>query len=518
MHGERCEVAVPSTRSSELARIAAEAARADTSSVRFAVRHGPAEPRPDPIYATTGQPQDAMSDTNLWPSDFSLFSAAGLSVCASTWPSAKSAFSGPVQIGQPLPTGRPDTHSYSGLTVPNPGFLNESTRRIDVLVTLGSTHWSPSYRDSLMYSRVIERLARLAMERAGGPILHLVTPAAPFQDQHVSERGDGSNERLRDAIGPCIRMSVGVDPTLSAARLDFEMGLASLAEQYGLGLRLDDRRFNRVRGEWFTIRGFDRERYRRERNRLFPDAPMQPPKQALIVTAMAPARVGLTTEVTEALRARGIGVLAASISTMRKTAFINLVLPAADGIGPLPPAWSGDWEHAMKMLADRCATDGTPDATGRNDESVVNDCKVAISAAMRCTYPSSSRRTGASITGRVPYPLWLRWEIPDRMTDTPGLLAEVQANLEPYTEQCEVAYAQSRLVGGDVVRGRAKLIVVLADGHRDHTEAQRVLTDVAERAQERTLEQVLALRGIAARARLRLTPRERWLVYTRVSA
>jgi hypothetical protein len=511
-------VAVPSTRSSELARIAAEAARVDTSSVRFTVRHGPAGPHPDPIYGEAARPNGVTPDTDLWPSDFSLFSAAGLSVCASTWPSATSAFTGPVQIGQPQPTGRPDTHSYSGLTVPNPGFLNESTRRIDVLVTLGSTHWSPSHRDCLMYSLITERLARLAMERAGGPILYLLTPAAPFQDQHVSERGDGSSERLRDAIGPCFRMSVGVDPTMSVARLDFEMGLAALAEQYGLGLKLDDRRFNRVRGEWFTIRGFDRERYRRERNRLFPDAPMQPPKQALVVSAMAPARVGLTTEVTEALRAREIGLLAASICSMRKIAFITLVLPAAEGIGPPPPAWSGDWDHAMKTLADRCATDGAPDTTERNDDGAVTDCKFAVSAPMRCSYPPSSRRTGASMTGRVPYPLWLRWEVPHRTIDTPGVLAKVQANLEPYTQECEVAYAQSRLVGGDVVRGRAKLIVVLADGHRDHSEAQRVLTDVAERAQERTLEQALAQRDIAARARLRLTPRERWLVYTRVSA
>jgi hypothetical protein len=511
-------VPVPSTRSSELARIAAEAARADTSSVRFTVRHGPAGLYPDPIYGDTGQPQDATSDPDLWPSDFSLFSAAGLSMCASTWPSAKTAFSGPVQIGQPEPTGRLDTCSYAGLTVPNPGFLNESTRRIDVLLTLGSTHWSPSYRDCLMYSLITERLARLAMERAGGPVLYLHAPAAPFQDQHVSERGDGSNERLRDAIGPCFRMSVGVDPNMSVARLDFEMGLAALAEEYGLGLRLDDRRFNRVRGEWFSIRGFDRERYRRERNRLFPEASMQPPKQALVVTVMAPARVEMTAQVTEALRARGIGVLAASISTMRRIGFVNFVLPAAEGTGPPPPAWSGDWDHAMKMLADRCAVDGSRNATDRGDESAVTDCKFAVSAAMRCSFPASSRRTGATMTGRVPYPVWLRWEVPHRMVDTPGLLARVQSNLDPYAQECEVAYAQSRLVRGGVVRGRAKLIVMLADGHRDNAEAQRVLTDVAERAQERTLEQVLARQGIAGRVRLRLTPRERWLVYSRVSA
>jgi hypothetical protein len=509
---------VPSTRSSELARIAAEAAGADTSSVRFAVRHGPAGPYPDPIYGPTGQSGDAeLSEPR--PSDFSLFSVAGLAMCASTWPSATSTFSVPVQIGQPEPTGRPDTHSYSGLTVPNPGFLNESIRQIDVLLTLGSTHWSPSYRDCLMYSLITERLARLAMERAGGPLLHLLTPASPFQDLHMSERGDGSNERLRDAVGPCFRMSIGVDPNMSSARLDFEMGLARLAEEYGLGLKVDDRRFNRVRGEWFTIRGFDRERYRRERNRLFPDAPMQLPKHALIATVMAPARVGMACQIAGALRARGIGLLAASISNMRRIGFINLVLPAAEDAGPPPPAWSGDWDHAMKTLVDRCATDRGTDPQGKDDESVVNDYKFAVSPPMRCVYPASSRRTGASATGRVPYPVWLRWEVSHHMIDTPGLLAKVQANLEPYAQQCEVAYAQSRLVRGNLVRGRAKLVVMLAQSHPDGTEAQRMLIEVAERAQERTLEQLLAIRTAeAGRARLRMSPRERWLVYARVSA
>ena len=41
-----------------------------------------------------------------------------------------------------------------------------------------------------------------------------------------------------------------------------------------------------------------------------------------------------------------------------------------------------------------------------------------------------------------------------------------------------------------MVRGLAKLIVVLARGH---AEAQRQLTDVAERAQEQTLKQLLAV-------------------------
>lgn len=498
------------SRSSELAKIAAEAAGVDTSSVRFVVTHNAAGADTEPIWRGTWQGQ--MGEPEVWPTDFSLFSAAGMSMSASAWPSPISAFAGPVHMDQPTVIARAST--YSGLSVPNPGSLNESTRRIDVLVTLGSTPWSPLYRDCLMNALVIERLSNLAMERGGGPVLHLHTPVAPFSDQHVSERGDGSSERLRDAIGPCIRMSVGVDPNTSNARLDFEVGLTALAEEYGLGLKLDDRRFNRVRGEWFTIRGFDRERYRYQRNRLFPQAPMLPPKRALIATLVGPARVGMTVQLIAALRARGIGVVAASISSMRRIAFINLVLPAAVGTRPLPQPWTGDWDDAMKTLASRCAPDRSWQGDETGDESVVTDCKFAVSAPMRCSFPPSSRRTGASTTGRIPYPLWLRWEMPHRAMDTPRLLAQVQANLKPYAEQCDVAYAQSRLVRSDVVRGRAKLIVVLLQGPRDHARAQQQLTDVALRTQEQTLEELLAVREIErARARLRISPRERWLAY-----
>lgn len=507
-------MSVKSTRSSELATIAAEAAGADTASVRFTILHGPDRPGLEPLWEQTGQADGAGQGWELWPTDFSLFSAAGLSVCAGTWPSAASTFSGTVHVDQPMATDRLDTCSHSGLTVPNPGFLNESTRRIDVLVTAGSTHWSPSYRDALMNCLVIKRLSGLAQERAGGPVLHLQTPVAPFQDQRVSERGDGSNERLRDAIGPCIRLSVGMDPNMAAARLDFEAGLASLAEEYGLGLKLDDRRFNRVRGEWFTIRGFDRERHRRERGRLFPHAPMRLPKRAVLATVVGPARVGMTARVTGALLAHGIGVLAASIFIMRKIAFVNLILPAPDDAGPAVPAWSGDWDQAIATLVDRCAGDRWQISGESGDEGRITDHKVALSAPIRCSYPPSSRRTGASMTGRVPYPLWLRWEVPWRTVDTPWILGRLRANLEPYTQQCEVAYAHSRVVRGDTVGGRAKLIVVLADGHRDHAEAERALTGVAERAQERTLEQLQAVPGIeAGRSRMRLSPRERWLAY-----
>jgi len=505
-----------STRSSELARIAAEAAGTSSSSVRFTLIHGPANGQDGPLPMALDSPDPDKEDPDAWPTDFCHFSAAGLSVSTSTWPSAVSAFSGRVQIGPPEHTGRRGTFSYSGHAVPNPGFIHQSTRKVEVLIALGNTHWSPTYREALMQALVIEKLTGLAAER-DAPVLHLHTPVAPFPQAHGSERGDGSNERLRDAIGPCLRFAIGVDPTMSDVRLDFETELAALAEEYGFGLKLDDQRFNRVRGEWFTIRGFDRERYRQARGKLFPEASVLTPKRAVIASVVGPSRAGTTAAAVAALRARGIGVLAASISTMRKTTFINLVLPvAADAPGRFPQ-WSGGWLDALPRLGD-CAGH-RPGAAGEADEGLIADWKVALSPAMRCSYPQSSQRTGATTTGRVPYPIWLWWQLPYRTVDTPALLAEVQAALQPHTRRCEVAYAQSRLCRGDVVRGRAKLIVMLSQENRDHAAVQRLLTDATEAAQERLRERLPALGGVdAGKVRLRLSPRERWLTYAGISA
>lgn len=501
-----------STKSSELARIAAEAAGTHFSSVEFTLTHANG-PLPTALVSTDPDKEDP----NAWPTDFCHFSVAGLSMSMSTWPSAMSAFSGRVQIGLGEDDGRRDTYAYFGHAVPNPGFLNQSTRKVEVLITLGNTHWSPTYREALMQALVIEKLTGLAAER-DAPVLHLHTPVAPVPQTNQNERGDGSSERLRDAIGPCLRFSVGVDPQMSETRLDFEAELAALAEEYGFGLKLSDQRLHRVRGEWFTIRGFDRERYRQARGRLFPEAPARTPRRAVIASIVGPSRTGTTAAAVAALRARGVGVLAASISSMRKTTFINLVLPVAADSPPAAPArWTGGWREALPRLSG-CAGH-RPAAADEPDDSVIADWKVAVSPAMRCSFPPSSQQTGATITGRVPYPIWLWWQLPHRTVDTPTLLAEVQAALRPHTRRCEIAYAQSRLCRGDVVRGRAKLIVMLSQEHRDHTLVQGLLADATEAAQLRIREWLPAYGRVdPAKVRLRLSPRERWLTYAEISA
>ncbi|GAA2635307.1 hypothetical protein [Paractinoplanes durhamensis] len=497
-----------STKSSELARIAAEAAGTYFSSVQFTLTHGP-------LPMTTLGAEPDKEDPNSWPTDFCHFSAAGLSVSTSIWPSAMSAFSGRVQIGPDELAEQPDTYAYSGYAVPNPGFLNQSTRKVEVLITLGTAHWSPTYRETLMQALIIEKLTGLAAER-GSPVLHLHTPVAPVPLSVRSQRGDGSSERLRDAIGPCLRFSIGVDPQMSAARLDFETELAALAEEYGFGLKIDDQRLHRVRGEWFTIRGFDRERHRQARGRLFPEAPVHTPRRAVIASIVGPSRTGTTAATVAALRARGIGVLAASISSMRKTTFINLILPVAADAPGTSGAWTGSWLDALPWLSS--VAGGTDDRSAAADGSIA-DWKVAVSPVMRCTYPPSSQQTGATTTGRVPYPIWLWWQLPHRTVDTPALLAEVQAAMEPHTRRCEIAYAQSRLCRGDVVRGRAKLIVMLSQEHRDHAAVQRLLTDATEAAQLRIREWIPTVGGVdPSKVRLRLSPRERWLTYADISA
>jgi hypothetical protein len=495
----------PSTRSSELVRIAAAAASRSTSSIQFQILHGSAGLDPRTI----------REDSQVFPSTFSLFSAAGLTACASTWPSSVSAFPGTVHINDPqrMQDGA-RAWTYSGFTVPNPGFLNESTRRIEALVTLGNSNWSPTYRDCLMTSLVIEQIAELANRVARGPLLYLHSPVAPFRDQPVSERGDGSSEGTRDAVGPCIRIAVGLDPTDPTARLRFEVRMTSLAAQYGLGLRLNDRRLHRTRGEWFTIRKFDREAYRAARDVLFGSAPSHAPKRAVLATVTGPARVGLASEMVGALRRKAIGTLAASVTSMQKIAFMTLLLPT-DSIDARP--FSGSWESGLAELESLCGP-GTGseiiDLQGGESELLVADHKVAISQPLPCSYPAASRQTGASVTGRVPYPVWLAWQVPHRTIDTPRLLAEVGRSLASGTSSCEVLYAQSRLLSGDLVRGRAKLVVVLEHAFsRAGNQTQQELSLIAELAQERTLDRLLDLGVEPGQVRLRLSPRERWLTY-----
>jgi hypothetical protein len=511
-------VASQTSRSSELARIAAEAAAADTSSVRLRLIHGPAGFAPSALTKPVPDFEPPLHEQAQWPSDFWTFSVAGLAMTVCAWPAAATVFSEPFEVAAPQPTDQPDTYAYDGFSVPNPGFLNEPNRRIDALLTLNSTHWSPSYRDCLVNGVVLARMCQLAVSRGHSPIVHLHTPVSPFIDQQISARGDGSQERLRDALGPCVRVSVSVNPQEPTARLDFEQGLVALAEEFGLGLKLNDRRFNRVPGEWFTIRGFDRERYRQVRARLFPDTPMHLPKHAMIATVMGPARLGMAADVIARMGAHGVGVLAAAVSSVRKIGFINLVLPLAETAGLEAPAWSGNWDDGIKLIAERCRT---YDAAGADhgDNGDFAGYKVALSPPMHCSFPRSSRRTGASVTGRVPYPLWLRWDVPNRTVGSPHLLSMVEENLAAYAEHTEVAYAQARVGRGDVVRGRAKLVVMLAQPPRDVADAQAVLNEVAERVQERTLEQLSDARLVGSgRVRLRLSPRERWLTYAGVSA
>lgn len=60
---------------------------------------------------------------------------------------------------------------------------------------------------------------------------------------------------------------------------------------------------------------------------------------------------------------------------------------------------------------------------------------------------------------------------------------------------------------------------MLSQENRDHSAVQRLLTDAAEAAQQRTREQLLALGCMdPGQIRLRLSPRERWLTYADISA
>src|SRR5690348_13596138 len=105
--------------------------------------------------------------------------------------------------------------------------------------------------------------------------------------------------------------------------------IAALAAELGMGLQLSDRRFGKVRGEWWTVLSMDAERYEQRKQELFPWAADGVPDAVRLLTFVGPARVGSTAAIVSDQAARNVGILAVSEATLQQLAFINLVVPMA---------------------------------------------------------------------------------------------------------------------------------------------------------------------------------------------
>lgn len=174
-------------------------------------------------------------------------------------------------------------------------------------MSYGDRAWRPSLRDTRMLTWIISQLAGAAVECTNGPIMLLQSPVSPFREAVGSNRGDGSGELVRPAEGPSLRMSISVDPAQPRRLLMFEERVHSFATENGLGLRIADRRANRIRGEWFKVNDFDGDLFERQRDELFRGVPEDSPTTAFVLTIVGPARVGSTLAVVRALDATTSG-------------------------------------------------------------------------------------------------------------------------------------------------------------------------------------------------------------------
>src|SRR6266498_2592899 len=285
----------PGLRHSALAAVAARAATAGSPSVLFDITHdGPETGLPQVEVVPPTAPDRTATETLA-------FHVAGVGFQVHTWtPTTPSKQQEGVTTSR-IAVRRQETNGharglFAGSVVINPDFLYDTDHSVEILVTLDHDRWRPTYADSLMITLAYQ--GRTAAADAGGddplgaPVLFLQSPVAPFRDPGRQFRVDGSGEAPRVANGMALRMLVGLEQGNHGKRIALMCALAELATENGFGLQVADRRFGRVRGEWWSVLPPDRERYAARRAELFGWAPTVRPSAVQLLTFVGPARLG----------------------------------------------------------------------------------------------------------------------------------------------------------------------------------------------------------------------------------
>jgi hypothetical protein len=400
-------------------------------------------------------------------------------------------------------------HLYCGSVVINPNFLYDPAHSTEILITLGYEPWQPDYADSLMITHVYQGMTLAAADDGGAPVLFLQSPVAPFRDPSPKFREDGSGEAPRVANGMALRMLVGLDDANPSKRIALLRKLTEVAQSHGLGLQIADRRFGRVRGEWWSVVAPNQGKYNQRKAELFGWAPAGVPEAVQLVTFVGPARVGSSAAIAADFVARNIGIVALSVATLQEIAFINLMVPIA-------PARLTDTQPSGTCLP---ITEGIG--------QLASDCGLTRRQAVRARTQIGS--TAASdyqvlstgpvtplIKPVVEHPLWLSWVVPleyDAAKRPPDVAALVLAQLCEAADQvggARIDYYRVRVLPDGRVKGRAKLTVTLL---ADPAQARipTLLSELCPWAQ-REVVATLIRDHIPLRAiQLRLAWRERWL-------
>jgi hypothetical protein len=507
----------PSRQHPALAAVAARAASAGSAAVSFNVTHFgtgngtvPSAPMIDFVPPTENDhvatetlafhPAAAGFQVHTWAPDTPHKPVAGVSINR-------------ISVSQQIDGSELSTHLYCGSVVTNPNFLYDPAHSTEILITLGYDQWQPDYADSLMITQLYHGMALAAAADGGVPVLFLQSPVAPFRDPSPKFREDGSGEAPRVANGMALRMLLGLDDANPGKRIALLRKITEIAQSFGLGLQVADRRFGRVRGEWWSVLAPDFARYAARKAELYGWAPPGVPEAVQLVTFVGPARVGSSAAIAADFAARNIGILAMSAATLQEIAFINLMVPIAPArltdtptSGTCMPITEG-----LGQIASDCGLTrrkGVRDRHTRIAETAATDYQVLS------TGPVAPRITSPEPV--VEHPLWLSWVMPleyDAAKRPPDVAQLVLAQLCEAADRIaggRIDYYRVRVLPDGRVKGRAKICVTLLDG-MTKARIPPMLSELCPWAQREVIA-TLVRDHIPLRAiRLRLAWRERWL-------
>lgn len=493
-----------------LAAVAARAASAGSPAVLFDVTHFGADECAAP--AATVTPPTALDRV---ATETLAFHLAGAGFQLHTWAPAT-----PSKQQDGVSTSRISVHQhkdgvgasrqlFSGSVVINPDFLYDPARSIEVLLTLSDDPWRPTYADSLMVTLAYQGLVAAAAADDGAPVLFLQSPVAPFRDPARQFRVDGSGEAPRTANGMALRMLVGLEHSSRGKRIALMCRLAALATENGFGLQVADRRFGRVRGEWWTVLQPNEDRYAARKAELFSWAPDGVPTAVQLLTFVGPARVGSSAAITADLMARNVGVLAVSEASMQEVAFINLMVPVA-------PARIGRARLSSACLSIADGLGQTASECGLTRRQAVRaKSRIRSSAATdyRLLRTGPVRPRIKESASAHDHPVWLSWGLPHTAGHPPDvaeLVAEQLREAKDRVLDARIDYYRARVLPDGRVTGRAKIAVSLADDV-PFTVVPALLSELCPWAQRESVARLVGEDVPLSATRLRLAWRERWL-------
>jgi hypothetical protein len=308
-------------------------------------------------------------------------------------------------------------------------------------------------------------------------------------------------------------MLVGMEHGNHGKRIALMCALAALATENGFGLQVADRRFGRVRGEWWSVLPQDGTRYAARKAELFGWAPDSVPAAVQLLTFVGPARLGSSSAIAQDLLARNVGMLAVTESSMQEIAFINMVVPLAPariGRARLSSA-TLSIADGLGQTASECGLTRRRAVRGKSriTETAATDYRLLRTGPMRPPIKES--------VAAVEYPLWLSWEMPMsellRRTDVAELVANQLREATDRVAGARIDYYRARVLPDGHVIGRAKIALSLVDEVRE-AEIPKTLSELCPWAQRESVARLLDQDVPLSAIRMRLAWRERWLGHT----